>query len=403
MLQAVIPFKHPEAESNMIPLTTSIGKTWLHPNLFAEIHGSTGTTPESTQVSHENALYKVFREELVACLEKLCYLRLQNNAKPDQITKPDGWGSVSVRYKSLLSNDLKKVLSGHQSKTPDDKVLKEERQQREEVLQTAVMPGGIFVHPNEDILTDQVLKCLYLSMKGNYGELKNYIDQGMLPFSKSDYLEQLKQAPSELLDQSQKPSDEEAPEVITVVEDSEVVDDAAMESAVEEGEQELKSGPLSQRASLDSQVEEEKDEQADGTGAVVEQDKTAVIDVSSLQSGQVIAPVTRPTLPSSQVASIELQPSADTSIQQQESFVESEEETQDPTLLPPAKKPDWGTRKRKTIDADDNEDDDKEGTVPPTKKTKAPVTDDDSKLPAKPRKSPRFNILKLLQQNVELI
>ena len=78
---------------NVLPIKIGIGKTWIQPSVFSGYLNSAKEQPKSknelNQVLHEIALFKLFRKEIVVCLEQLRYLCLENRAKNDEIEKPE--------------------------------------------------------------------------------------------------------------------------------------------------------------------------------------------------------------------------------------------------------------------------------------------------------------------------
>ena len=148
MLQASVPYNFAPVQSNELPETLGIGKTWLPPKIKGDLN------PESydTAVSkHGQRMCKIFREELIICLEKLREMRLENFGTV--IEKPDGWAVHRPEYKALLNQPLKANVQSIHFKKENKKILaKEDERRLSSQTFDPILPGGLFLSRTMEIL-----------------------------------------------------------------------------------------------------------------------------------------------------------------------------------------------------------------------------------------------------------
>lgn len=206
LLQEMVPFnfKLDDETNTLLPLSAGIGKTWLHPDLYTLLSGAADVDkaveafPAHLQHEHEQALYKLFREELVIVLERLRYQRLRNTATPVKIQKPDNWGKIPTRYGNLKTDDMDKLFLKPQADKYDEAMLKKETDLRMKTIDAAepVMPGTLFLTPNAEILAQDILIHLFPLLKDNTEALVTLVSPPSLPFDTTEYLSKFNNEPS---------------------------------------------------------------------------------------------------------------------------------------------------------------------------------------------------------------
>jgi len=175
MQQALFPydFEFDKKKKGLLPIDIGIGKTWIHPNQWvATIKNQKSASKEKAEKSqkeYQESLYKAFREEMVILLERLRYLRVENQAGNDEIQAPMNWGEIPSHYNELVRH-MGKVFSTNPFFAADRSDLIEEFKERVESLTSIgpVVPGGIFLKPSTDLLDNQKLHDWFLPLDQQY-------------------------------------------------------------------------------------------------------------------------------------------------------------------------------------------------------------------------------------------
>ena len=95
--------------SRELPLSLGIGKSWLHPRIYANLlkHQKKGNVSNAEE-NHYKMMCIDLREELVCLLEKLCLLRLQSFSNHIEI--PENWGVFHPIFSKNLMTSLRRVV-----------------------------------------------------------------------------------------------------------------------------------------------------------------------------------------------------------------------------------------------------------------------------------------------------
>ena len=156
-----------ELIENVLPNQRYFGRTWMKPNIFSmieELKNDDTKMPENLielhskeQPVHLSKLMKIFREELVICLEKLRVCRLENDTSPARIHKPVNWGVPSETYKNLVTASERKL--SQQLVTDSNQAITRVKEERElaEKLHNDIMPllpGSLYLAPTQDMFAD---------------------------------------------------------------------------------------------------------------------------------------------------------------------------------------------------------------------------------------------------------
>src|SRR5687767_8149982 len=142
MMQAAVPYDFDLLSTrNFLPVNIGIGKTWLLPALFDELRELKAPFNETAkmkkmqqeQMIHNQRICKIFREELVMCLERLRVPQLENVEHVGEIHKPKDWGQIPKRYEDLIYKNSKKHLQPPKLTKESKEVLKKEFQLRNKI------------------------------------------------------------------------------------------------------------------------------------------------------------------------------------------------------------------------------------------------------------------------------
>ena len=197
MMQASIPYNQDLSMSpNYLPISMNIGKTWMEPNVFARLkaepfsHDYKDKTWRKQKIIYTQNIYKILREEIVVCLERLRLLRLQNMFLPKHIQKPEGWGLIPERYEPLIHTNLIPHLQLPQTSESVKLALKAEILFRNKILEESepIIPGGLLVGATPEILGNVIINYIYPNTALTGGE----DDEWALPFDESLFLEEVK-------------------------------------------------------------------------------------------------------------------------------------------------------------------------------------------------------------------
>ena len=186
LLQSFVPYDFELTNYNELPLKIGIGKTWLPPNIYKNILAGYAVDfkkEEKMMTKHCQAMYKIFREELVVCLEKMRGLKLSNFGN---VVEPEGWGVPSNEYTQVLTTNMKKQLAAFPNKKEYVKNLSTESKCRQlSKSYDNIIPGSMFLRPSIEIFEDSILNDLYPHLHKDFSLLKQSKDNG-LPFTKDD-------------------------------------------------------------------------------------------------------------------------------------------------------------------------------------------------------------------------
>src|SRR5687768_10967209 len=163
-----------EPGSSELPVSLGIGKTWLHPKIYEALIEKEQETvhPTETEANHYKMICIDLRVELVCLLERLRYMRLQSFSK--HIEKPKDWGVFhSVISKKKLTPIRRIVMTTPKSSFLELR-LKEEKEFREVFFSksTPILPGSLFLAPNNKIITRPVNKPLFPEFEGVVEEIQ---------------------------------------------------------------------------------------------------------------------------------------------------------------------------------------------------------------------------------------
>ena len=197
-MQAIVPYDIDLQESNnYLPISLGIGKTWLLPELFQELNNLRApfnVTKQMEKISidqeqHIQTICQIFREELIICMERLRYLRLENAEHTGEIQKPKRWGETSKHHQNLLYKTLKLHLQPPTVTNKTKEVLKIESTLQRKIAYDSepILSADTFLYPSQEILSAKSLQVVLPSLGDQEDLLDKVFDEITLPFDKKEY------------------------------------------------------------------------------------------------------------------------------------------------------------------------------------------------------------------------
>lgn len=188
-------FSFEKRRINQLPLSTGIGKTWIHPTLYGYLIGNQIKTIseklKSMQKDYEITLYQAFRVEMVVALERLRHLVVQKEAGSDGVHVPAYWGVTPNDYNESTKH-IRSVIFHDKRKLESPNLVQAENTECIKFWSEAgpLVPGSLFLVPCEQLLNSRKLNDWFPAFNNetSFADLSPIV----LPFDKLKYLQEIK-------------------------------------------------------------------------------------------------------------------------------------------------------------------------------------------------------------------